>query len=176
MWADRGECAHSKQYMMDHCKVSCKYCTARGPRPKDDVELHPLSVAAISKEIGVTPAVAGAAPDAAAAAEEAKQKAAADKAAADKAAADKASAAAKAATEAAAAKAAAAADQAAVRAVEGPSEADMRGKYPASSLSYAALVKRCGIKMVLTHCRGLYRACRQPPSAQTHALVLLGSW
>lgn len=152
MWADRGECAHSKQYMIDHCKVACKYCTARGPRPKDAVELHPLSVAAISKEIGVTPAEAGAPPDAAAAAPEAaKQKAAADKAAADKATADKAAAAAKAATEAAAAaqaaaaKAAAAAEKAAVRAVDGPSEADMRGKYPASSLSYAALVKRCGI-------------------------------
>lgn len=168
MWADRGECKNSKQYMMDHCKASCKYCTEKGPRPKDEVELHPLSVARISAEVGVKPAPAGsegttpaAATDAAsadAAAEAAKQKAAAEKAAADKAAAekaatekaaaDKAATAAQAAAEAAtAAKTAAAAkvaadNAAATRAVDGPSEEEMRGKYQASSLSYAALVKR----------------------------------
>lgn len=149
MWADRGECKHSKQYMMDHCKASCKYCTEKGPRPKDDVEQHPLTVARISAEVGVAPAPAGsdvpAAKDAAAANEEAeaaKQKAAADKAAADKAAMEKA-AADKAAAAAEAAKAAKeAADKAATKALDGPSEEEMRGKYPVSTMSYAALVKR----------------------------------
>lgn len=153
MWADRGECKNSKQYMMDHCKASCKYCTEKGPRPKDEVEQHPLTVASISAEVGVTPAPAGSdvppAKDAAAVdaeAEAAKQKAAADKAAADKAAmkkaaADKAAAAAAAAAEAAKA-AKEAADKAATKAVDGPGEEEMRGKYPVSTMSYAVLVKR----------------------------------
>lgn len=143
MWAERGECKNSKQYMMDHCKVSCKYCADRGPRPKDDVELHPLSVAAISKEVGVTSAQpgSGAGPGTAAA-----DKALADKIAAEKAASEKAAAAAQAAAETAT-KAAAAAKQAmeqleAAKAAEGPAEADMRVMWQASTLSYAALVKR----------------------------------
>jgi hypothetical protein len=167
MWAERGECKNSKQYMMDHCKESCKYCTGKGPRPKDEVELHPLSVAAISKEIGVMPAQAGpaetpASPGGAAdtpgtagtnaAADAAKQKAEADKAATDKLAAEKsasekaaaaAQAAAETATKAAAAAKAAADQLAAAKAADGPSEADMRALYQTSTLSYAALVKRC---------------------------------
>lgn len=168
MWADRGECKNSKQYMLDHCKASCKYCTEKGPRPKDEVELHPLSVATISAEVGVKPAPAGddaaatTATDAAAATEPkaaptpkaaadaqagdaAKQKPAGDAQAGDaakqqvnaeKAAADMAAAEAQA--------AAAAAAKAATKAVDGPSEEEMRGKYAASTLSYAALVKRWG--------------------------------
>jgi hypothetical protein len=163
MWAERGECKNSKQYMMDHCKESCKYCTGKGPRPKDEVELHPLSVASVSKEVGVMPAQAGpadtpASPAAAAGAggaagaDAAKQKAEADKAAADKLAAEKsasekaaaaAQAAAETATKAAAAAKAAAEQLAAAKAADGPSEADMRALYQASTLSYAALVKRC---------------------------------
>jgi hypothetical protein len=54
-----------------------------------------------------------------------------------------AAAAAETATKAAAAAKAAADELAAAKAADGPSEADMRALYQASTLSYAALVKRC---------------------------------
>jgi hypothetical protein len=163
MWAGRGECGKSKQYMIDHCQVSCKYCTPPGPRPKSQAELHPLSVAAISKEIGVTPAPAGtssasggggdasatAAAAAAAVATEAARQHAVAKEEAAKVAAEKAAVAEKPAAGATLAAASGSSTTSSrggtttTAAAEGmPSEAQMRSKYATTTLTYAALVKR----------------------------------
>lgn len=58
-WAENGECTKTKQYMQDHCRVSCKYCTPQGPRPKGPFDDQPMSVEELSTLVGVKAAAAG---------------------------------------------------------------------------------------------------------------------
>lgn len=48
MWAERGECKSSDQYMKEHCLPSCGGCTPKGPRPKGASAYAPAAAAAAS--------------------------------------------------------------------------------------------------------------------------------
>eukprot|EP00879_Flechtneria_rotunda_P011174 GHRR01011672.1.p1 GENE.GHRR01011672.1~~GHRR01011672.1.p1 ORF type:complete len:475 (+),score=141.48 GHRR01011672.1:1450-2874(+) len=52
MWADRGECKNMPAYMGDHCRVSCNLCNPRGPRPKGPEDTV-ITVEDIMRDIGL---------------------------------------------------------------------------------------------------------------------------
>eukprot|EP00775_Hariotina_reticulata_P011815 gene11815-11959_t len=52
MWAERGECVDSADYMQEHCSLSCKLCTPKSPAPQGPDDLQPVTVEGLIKEMG----------------------------------------------------------------------------------------------------------------------------